>query len=695
MEGSEAHGNQARPGLVEQVSGLDTRFWIVNIMEMFERLAYYGVRAVIAIYMVLPTELGGPQFTHIQKANIFAAWASVQSVLPVFTGGFADRYGHKRTIVVAIVIKIIGYILMAIRMDYMGFFLGCMFLAAGTAIFKPGVQGTLAATLKESNASVGWGIFYQLVNIGGFLGPVLAGVLRIMDWQYVFYSCAVIVAVNFLWLPFYTDPTEEGEGFDPAEVAGSFGQLSQAVSRRVAGVWGAIWGAAAIYSTWVTYLAIKEDNLNIEWMYLAWSLLFLSAFVIYLPAKEKYDAGRSDPLSIFVVSVIGLFQHRVIWFCLLFAGFWLMFNQVFDLLPNMIDDWVDSSSLIASFGTAFQGVAIPSLLAIFLGVVFGGVCGVGVLLSMRPHERLSTDVPESVYAVIAIIYTGAYLFPMKLIFGGMSPQGVGGAVILGGLTAGAAYLYRVHAKILAVMAALIGGLTAIVSVRIDLMSNAATLIEMAAEGAQVPPEWMINVNPGLIVFTMVGFGYLTSFVRPLTSILVGMVVATAGAIFAGTAVFGWACLGGIAVFSIGEMLSSPKKMEYLATLSKKGQEAVFMGYANMPVAVGWIVGSIYAGNAYEQTGDKKNLAKAHLEKVFNMDPEVLEAMPRTELMPTLAEKMGGSVMDAQHMLYETYHPEQIWWTIGWIGLASIVGMIGYDRVISYIDRDEDAGEAAA
>ncbi len=49
------------------------------------------MRAVIAIYMVLPRELGGPQFTHIQKANIFAAWASVQSVLPVFTGGFADR----------------------------------------------------------------------------------------------------------------------------------------------------------------------------------------------------------------------------------------------------------------------------------------------------------------------------------------------------------------------------------------------------------------------------------------------------------------------------------------------------------------------------------------------------------------------------------------------------------------------------
>jgi dipeptide/tripeptide permease len=687
MAGMSAQTSQSREGLVKQISGLDTRFWIVNIMEMFERLAYYGVRAVIAIYMVLPIESGGPQFTHVQKANIFAAWASVQSVLPVFTGGFADRYGHKRTIAVAILVKIVGYILMAIRMDYMGFFLGCMFLAAGTAIFKPGVQGTLAATLKQSNASVGWGIFYQLVNIGGFLGPVLAGVLRIMDWQYVFYSCAVIVAVNFLWLPFYTDPTQEGDGFNEEETASSFGALSQAVSWRTAAVWTGIWGVGLVYSTVLTVRAFQADDLNIEWMYLAWSLLFVVALGIYLPRKRVYDEGRADALSIFVVSVVGLFQHRVIWFCMLFAGFWLMFNQVFDLLPNVIDDWVDSSSLIASVGTAFQGVAIPTFLAIFLGVIFGGVCAAGVLLSMRPHERLSTDVPNGVYIVLALIFTGAALFPAKLGFGMLTAQAVGLAVLVGLIASGGAYMSRVHAKILAVVVAVVGGLAAIASIRIDLMSNAAGLIQMAEQGAQVPPEWMINMNPGLIVFTMVGFGYLTSFVRPLTSILLGMGIATGGALLAGTSIYGWACLGGIAVFSIGEMLSSPKKMEYLATLAKKGQEGVFMGYANMPVAVGWIVGSIYAGNAYEKTGDKKNLAKQHLETVFNMDPAVLEKMPRTELMPTLAEKMGGTVMEAQHMLYNTYHPEQIWYTIALIGVASIVGMIGYDRVISYLDRD--------
>ena len=206
-------------------------------MEMFERLAYYGVRAVVAIYMVLALELGAG-FTHVQKGAIFAAWAP-QSVLPMFTGGFADRYGHKR-IAVAIVIKIIGYGMMASFKDYSLFFAGCMFLAGGGHL-QAGVQGTLAATMDKSSASVGWGLFYQLVNVGGFLGPVLAGVLRILDWSYVFWACAVIVAINFLWLPFYKDPTQEMGESDFAEkearIKEGWGLVSSAVPLELARGW--------------------------------------------------------------------------------------------------------------------------------------------------------------------------------------------------------------------------------------------------------------------------------------------------------------------------------------------------------------------------------------------------------------------------------------------------------------------------
>ena len=65
-------------------------------------------------------------------------------------------------------------------------------LAVGVAIFKPGVQGTLVRTLPKENSSVGWGMFYMLVNIGGFLGPPLAHFLYGISWPAVFYGCAVI-----------------------------------------------------------------------------------------------------------------------------------------------------------------------------------------------------------------------------------------------------------------------------------------------------------------------------------------------------------------------------------------------------------------------------------------------------------------------------------------------------------------------
>ena len=77
-------------------------------MEMIERLAYYGVRVVIPIYLAQADEIGGLHFSQTEKGFIFMWWALVQSALPVFTGGFADRYGYKQQIVLAIGLKITG-----------------------------------------------------------------------------------------------------------------------------------------------------------------------------------------------------------------------------------------------------------------------------------------------------------------------------------------------------------------------------------------------------------------------------------------------------------------------------------------------------------------------------------------------------------------------------------------------------------
>ncbi|MEM7235494.1 MAG: hypothetical protein AAF517_25195 [Planctomycetota bacterium] len=64
-----------------------------------------------------------------------------------------------------------------------------MLLALGTAVFKPGVQGLIAVRLPDKSSSLGWGLFYQVVNIGGFLGPLVAGYLRVLAWEHVFLTC--------------------------------------------------------------------------------------------------------------------------------------------------------------------------------------------------------------------------------------------------------------------------------------------------------------------------------------------------------------------------------------------------------------------------------------------------------------------------------------------------------------------------
>ncbi len=681
---------EGREPLFKQIQDLDSRFWIVNTMEMFERLAYYGVRAVVAIYMVLALEAGGPEFNHTQKGVIFAMWAFVQSLLPVFTGGFADRYGHKRTIAVAIAIKIAGYFIMGWRQDLLGFAFGCFLLATGTAIFKPGVQGTLAATMKKSSASVGWGLFYQIVNVGGFLGPVVAGYLRLMDWSYVFVACAGIVAVNYLWLPFYVDPTHESEETEE-EAALRWGSLSSAVSQVTAMVWGALWTAATLASCVYAYLYSTWEDPRPA-MVVVMTGIFMLVFLAYIPMKGSFDRGRTDPLAIFLVSAVGMFQHRVISFCVVFSGFWFMFNQVFDLLPNYIDDWVDSSSIIGTLGTAFTGQGIPSGLAIFLGLVYGVLCGVGVLLAMRPDRMATADVYKPAFAVVGIALTGAVYFGISMllpagetIWTAMLPLVV--ATGLGAGLAGLVMVGRLPAKAVAAAATIVGAATAIWTIRGTLIESAPTLVTMAEEGAQVPPEWMLNLNPGMIVFTMIGFAYLSSFTRPLVSIMIGMVVATLGSVIAGTTTLGWICVAGIIVFSIGEMLSSPKKMEYLATLAKPGQEGLFMGYANVPVAIGWVAGSLIAGDAYEHTGDKVNLARHHLVEQLNMSQEAVDALQKTDVMPVLADKLGMSVIDAQHLLFATYEPQWIWVGIAATGIVSMIGMIVYDRALKMFSGD--------
>ncbi|MFN3202763.1 MAG: MFS transporter [Bradymonadia bacterium] len=292
---------QPNPGVGKKL-GFNRVYWIANWMELVERFAYYGVRTVLPVFMVLSLAEGGPEFTHTQKGSIYAIWALVQSFVPVFSGVFADRYGYKINIAISTVLKILGYLLMGYcitiaeslagmpiaearaqgtDLTYWIFFSGAQLLALGTAIFKPGVQGLLANEMPPDKAALGWAIFYQCVNIGGFVGPFIAGYLRILEWEYVFLLCSAAIALNFIPL-----------------------------------------------------------------------------FMFAEPKREHKDEGSIPDLI--GRAVKGLLEPRLFFFTITFAGFWLMFYQLFDILPNFIDDWIDSRAAAEMLAGMFGEGAIPT-----------------------------------------------------------------------------------------------------------------------------------------------------------------------------------------------------------------------------------------------------------------------------------------------------------------------------------------------
>ncbi len=156
-------------------------------------------------------------------------------------------------------------------------------------------------------------------------------------------------------------------------------------------------------------------------------------------------------------------------------------------------------------------------------------------------------------------------------------------------------------------------------------------------------------------------------------ISLGIAVASVGLAIAGFSVSGYVCVLGIVCFAIGEMLSAPKMNEYLGVIAPEGQKALYMGYANLPTALGWAYGSFLGGQVYDRMGDKANLALRYLADHCG----TTSGVARTDAFQTLQETLKLSAEQATHLLWTTYHPYQLWYPFVLTGLGAAVGIYLY------------------
>ncbi|MCD4745739.1 MAG: MFS transporter [Bacteroidales bacterium] len=185
-------------------------FWIANAMELFERWAWYGFFMVLALYLTNSKDTGALGFSQEQKGYLMGTVVGLLYFLPVITGAIADKYGYKKVLIISYAILSTGYLMMGYFTDYALIWIVFLYIAIGAALFKPVISATIAKTTNNETSSIGFGIFYMIVNIGAFIGPVFAAKLRVISWDYVFIMAALIIGINFiLLLFFYKEPQTE------------------------------------------------------------------------------------------------------------------------------------------------------------------------------------------------------------------------------------------------------------------------------------------------------------------------------------------------------------------------------------------------------------------------------------------------------------------------------------------------------
>ena len=243
--------------LEEIRTGFERPFWVANISEIFERLSYYAVFAALARYLHEAL-----QFPTAQAASLSGLFGGAVWVMAIVGGALADRIGFRRALSLAYFILTCSYFLVGSiaapwleplrRLIPLGWMVGVvLFLPAlGVALVKPSVVGTTARASKESVRSIGYSIYYTLVNIGSFLGPFLAGWIHSrMRVENVFRLAALSVFLMFIGvLIFFKEPRR----VDGEQRITSLGQVGRNLL-TVLGNWRFVLFLAIFSGYWIVF----------------------------------------------------------------------------------------------------------------------------------------------------------------------------------------------------------------------------------------------------------------------------------------------------------------------------------------------------------------------------------------------------------------------------------------------------------
>src|SRR5262245_15112412 len=324
--------------------GFSRPFWAANLSELFERVAYYGMAPSLVPYLKEVRGFGAGSAIFIAGNLGFIVY-----LLPILSGILADALGYRRAMLLAYTCLALGYFGVKQAPGFSLVVVALALIAFGASIIKPAITGTVQRTCNDEQRPVGFSIYYTLVNIGGFLGPNVAGaVVAAMGIAAAFPASAIAIVLALLVvLTLYRDPGGATEG--PRQ---DFGQRLRDL--------GGIIATPRLMTLFVLVAGF-------------WSLFFqfFGAFTIYL----TQDLGLSQQRANFIISL----DAALIVLCQVVAGY-------------VTRNWTTASAV---------------WIAAFIGAAGYGVIGLGMSPWIAGAGVVVFSIGEMIYSAHFYKYLGS------------------------------------------------------------------------------------------------------------------------------------------------------------------------------------------------------------------------------------------------------------------------------------------------
>ncbi|MEO7795274.1 MAG: MFS transporter [Thermoanaerobaculia bacterium] len=376
-------------------TGFSRTFWVANVLELFERLAYYGSKAILAVYIAEQVGLG-PGKAGFLVGSVFN---TLLYLLPPLAGTLVDRYGFKKSLLACFSIFSIGYFLVGLGglpqgkplIDAMGgstyMITALVITAIGGSLIKPCIVGTVARTTTSETKSLGYSIYYTLVNFGGAIGPLLA--LQVRENIGIAYvlvmSSLVSLALVFGTLIFYKEPPRPADAAAPKSMAGVLADMAKVFTNLkfmsflviFSGFWIMFWQifySLPFYVKDVLHFGKFELIETVD----AWTIILVTIPITALAKRMKSLAAMTLGFAIasaswFLMGFSPTLAFTVVAIALFAIGEGLQspryYEYVADLAPKeQVGTYMGFAFLPIAIGTFVAGAIAGPLIERYVGV---------------------------------------------------------------------------------------------------------------------------------------------------------------------------------------------------------------------------------------------------------------------------------------------------------------------------------------